>query len=43
VTADASLATQFEAARPQLSALAYRMLGSVQDAEDAVQDAWPDP
>lgn len=36
----ASLAARFQAARPQLSAVAYRMLGSVDDAEDAVQEAW---
>ena len=30
----------FEAARPRLKRLAYRMLGSVAEAEDAVQDAW---
>jgi RNA polymerase sigma-70 factor (ECF subfamily) len=30
----------FEAARPRLQRLAYRMLGSVAEAEDAVQDAW---
>jgi len=30
----------FEAHRPRLLALAYRMLGSRADAEDAVQDAW---
>ncbi|GBE64974.1 DNA-directed RNA polymerase sigma-70 factor [Mycobacterium sp. MFM001] len=35
-----SLAARFEAARPQLGALAYRMLGSVDDAQDAVQEAW---
>ncbi len=34
------LAVRFQAARPQLGALAYRMLGSLDDAEDAVQDAW---
>ncbi|MBS0360365.1 MAG: RNA polymerase sigma factor SigJ [Proteobacteria bacterium] len=31
---------QFEAQRPRLMRLAYRMLGSVTEAEDAVQDAW---
>src|ERR1700759_4229691 len=30
----------FEAHRPQLEAVAYRMLGSVSEAEDAVQEAW---
>ncbi len=30
----------FEAQRPRLLALAYRMLGGVSDAEDIVQDAW---
>jgi len=30
----------FEAARPRLTRLAYRMLGSVAEAEDVVQDAW---
>lgn len=40
MTADADLAAGFQAARPHLGALAYRMLGSVDDAEDAVQEAW---
>lgn len=31
---------EFEAQRPLLLGLAYRMLGSRADAEDAVQDAW---
>ena len=30
----------FEAERPRLKRLAYRMLGSVAEAEDVVQDAW---
>jgi RNA polymerase sigma-70 factor (ECF subfamily) len=30
----------FEAQRPRLKRLAYRMLGSVAEAEDVVQDAW---
>ncbi len=33
-------AAVFEAARPRLTRLAYRMLGSLAEAEDAVQDAW---
>lgn len=33
-------ADPFIAARPRLLRLAYRMLGSVADAEDVVQDAW---
>jgi RNA polymerase sigma factor (sigma-70 family) len=40
VTTDTDLAERFQAARPHLGALAYRMLGSVDDAEDAVQEAW---
>jgi RNA polymerase sigma factor (sigma-70 family) len=34
------LAEQFEQHRPQLRTVAYRMLGSVSDSEDAVQEAW---
>ena len=34
------LAQQFEDQRPHLRAVAYRMLGSLGEAEDAVQDAW---
>jgi RNA polymerase sigma-70 factor, ECF subfamily len=34
------LAQQFEEHRPHLRAVAYRMLGSLSEAEDAVQDAW---
>ncbi|WP_433013466.1 RNA polymerase sigma factor SigJ [Kribbella sp. CA-294648] len=34
------LAGQFEENRPHLRAVAYRMLGSVSEAEDAVQEAW---
>jgi len=33
-------ASQFERHRPKLNAVAYRMLGSVSEAEDAVQEAW---
>jgi len=35
-----SLADEFEAHRPRLFGLAYRMLGSAADAEDTVQDAY---
>ncbi|WP_433065783.1 RNA polymerase sigma-70 factor [Dactylosporangium sp. CS-033363] len=33
-------ATEFEALRPLLFSIAYRILGSVTEAEDAVQEAW---
>jgi RNA polymerase sigma-70 factor (ECF subfamily) len=33
-------ADQFETNRPHLRAVAYRMLGSVTDADDALQEAW---
>jgi RNA polymerase sigma-70 factor (ECF subfamily) len=36
---EAALIGAFEAQRPRLKRLAYRMLGSVAEAEDAVQDA----
>src|SRR5579863_1259809 len=35
-----SLATRFEALRPHLRGVAYRVLGSFSDADDAVQEAW---
>src|SRR3954454_15285739 len=34
------LSTEFELHRPRMLAVAYRMLGSLADAEDAVQEAW---
>lgn len=34
------LIEEFEIARPRLTALAYRMLGRAEDAEDAVQNVW---
>ncbi|HEU4425415.1 MAG TPA: RNA polymerase sigma factor SigJ [Pilimelia sp.] len=34
------LADRFEEQRPRLRAVAYRMLGSVSEADDAVQEAW---
>ncbi|MEU7577834.1 RNA polymerase sigma-70 factor [Streptomyces sp. NPDC041068] len=35
-----ALAEEFETHRPRMFSLAYRMLGSAQEAEDAVQDAY---
>ena len=34
------LAESFEEHRPRLRAVAYRMLGSTDEADDAVQEAW---
>jgi DNA-directed RNA polymerase specialized sigma24 family protein len=34
------LAERFEANRTHLKAVAYRMLGSLSEAEDAVQESW---
>jgi RNA polymerase sigma-70 factor (ECF subfamily) len=34
------LASKFDGQRPQLRAVAYRILGSLSEADDAVQDAW---
>jgi RNA polymerase sigma-70 factor, ECF subfamily len=34
------LAERFEEERPQLRRIAYRMLGTVEEADDAVQEAW---
>src|SRR5690349_24784752 len=37
---DDFLATQFETHRGRLRAVAYRMLGSTGEADDAVQESW---
>src|ERR1700722_246718 len=34
------LASRFQGQRPKLRAVAYRILGSVSEADDAVQEAW---
>ena len=34
------LAARFEEQRARLRAVAYRMLGSLAEADDAVQEAW---
>src|SRR6478672_9374562 len=40
VTRDDWLAEEFERQRPHMRAVAYRMLGSASEADDAVQEAW---
>ncbi|MEU4535800.1 RNA polymerase sigma factor SigJ [Streptosporangium sp. NPDC023825] len=40
VNGDEALAAEFEAIRPRLVGVAYALLGSVDEAEDVVQDAW---
>jgi hypothetical protein len=40
VTAEEQLAAEFETHRPYLHAIAFRVLGSHADADDAVQEAW---
>jgi RNA polymerase sigma factor (sigma-70 family) len=40
VTESEWLADRFEQQRPHLRAVAYRMLGSLAEADDAVQDTW---
>ncbi|MFG2502383.1 sigma-70 family RNA polymerase sigma factor [Streptomyces sp. NPDC048441] len=37
---DEALAARFEEHRPHLKAVAYRMLGSLSESDDAVQDSW---
>jgi RNA polymerase sigma-70 factor (ECF subfamily) len=37
---DDALAARFEEHRPHLKAVAYRMLGSLNESDDAVQEAW---
>jgi RNA polymerase sigma-70 factor (ECF subfamily) len=40
VTEEEELAAEFETQRSYLHAIAFRMLGSHADADDAVQEAW---
>ena len=37
---DAALAERFEEHRGRLRAVSYRMLGALEEADDAVQEAW---
>ncbi|HEY5431386.1 MAG TPA: sigma-70 family RNA polymerase sigma factor [Solirubrobacteraceae bacterium] len=37
---ESDLANKFDRQRPQLRAVAYRILGSLSEADDAVQEAW---
>src|SRR3954465_13462239 len=39
-TVSARYDDEFQAVRPRLFGIAYRMLGSVAEADDVVQDAW---
>ena len=39
-TSDAQYVEEFERQRPHLRAIAYRMLGSLTEADDAVQETW---
>jgi RNA polymerase sigma-70 factor (ECF subfamily) len=40
MTEEDLLVTRFEVERPRLRALAFRMLGSLSEADDAVQESW---
>src|SRR6516164_4866114 len=40
MTSEQWLTEQFEDSRTHLKAIAYRMLGSIAEADDAVQEAW---
>ena len=40
MTEDGELVAEFDAQRSYLHAIAYRVLGSHADADDAVQEAW---
>jgi DNA-directed RNA polymerase specialized sigma24 family protein len=40
MTEETWLADRFEEQRPRLRSVAYRMLGSLSEADDALQDAW---